>query len=402
MRQPWILICLLFAGCLTGPTRPPTSVQPDVQRTEPPPAEAPARPPPDTPPPAATAPSPPPEARPLTLVVGGDVTLGLHYEEYFDEQVSRGRSREEMFAYGFREVRPAVERAGADLFLVNLECPFTDRGEKLPKNFNFRARPEFVASLLAGGVDAVSLANNHLMDFGVVGLMDTISVLDQAKIPHFGAGLNLAEARRPAIIERNGIRLALLGYFFLGTRNIEPRAVIATDTTPGVAGHYDSEEAMLAMLREDIALAKTRADLVIPFFHWGKEGEHTPQPYQVRLAHAAVDAGAAAVLGSHPHVLQGMELYQGAPIIYSLGNFVFGGNWNPRKKESALYQARFSAAGHLSSGLIPLKTDRYPELPMQPYPLQGEEAETVLRNVAGFSAGFERMLPVLQPYAPGP
>ncbi|MCI0572504.1 MAG: CapA family protein [Myxococcaceae bacterium] len=360
---------------------------PRVPETRPPAVAAP-------PPPQAPSVAPPPEARPFTLLAGGDVTLGYHYEEYFDDQVARGATREEMAAYGFKELRPVAD--GADLFLVNLECPFTDRGEKVPKNFNFRARPELVSALLAGGVDAVSLANNHLLDYGVVGLMDTLATLDAARIPHFGAGRNLAEARRPAIVTVNGTRVALLGYYFLGTRNIEPPEVIATDTTPGVAGHAWDVEAMERMVREDVTAARAVADVVIPFFHWGIEGNGEPEPYQVRLGRAAVEAGASAVLGSHPHVLQGMELHQGAPIVYSLGNLVFGGNWDPRDKRSALFKARFGPGGYLGSELVALQTDRYPERPMQPFPLEGEAREAVLRTLVERSAVFPTPLPELQ------
>lgn len=366
-----------------------------------PPSEPPA---PAGPPPAA--PTPPPDAgppaapvRPVTLVVGGDVTLGFHFEEYFDEQVSKGRSREELLAHGFKAVLPAVR--GAELFLVNLECPFTDRGEKLPKNFNFRARPELVGSLVGAGVGAVSLANNHMMDFGSIGLTDTLATLDQVKIPHFGAGGSLGEARKALVLERGGIRFALLGYFFLGDRNIEPKEVIATDGTPGVAGHHEDEAIMERMLREDIAVARSQADLVIPFFHWGKEGEHSPQGYQQRLAHAAVEAGAAAVLGSHPHVLQGMELYRGVPVLYSLGNFVFGGNWNPKDKESALVRLRFTPGGYLDSEVIPLQTDRYPEIPIQPFPLEGDAAARVMQHLVDYSSELDQMLPPLAAWKVG-
>ncbi len=326
----------------------------------------------------------------VVLIAGGDVTLGYHFEEYFDQQVAKGISREEMLEYGFRQVRSAVNRT--DLFLVNLECPFTSRGDKLAKNFNFRARPELVAVLLAGGIGAVSLANNHLMDYGPLGLVDTLQTLEAAGVPHFGAGRTLGEARRPAMLERNGVRIALLGYFFLGEHNIEPPEVIATDERPGVAGHYSSASAVEAMLREDVAAARSQADLVIPFFHWGREGSHAPEPYQVRLGHAAIDAGAAAVLGSHPHVLQGMELYRGAPIVYSLGNFVFGGHWDPKNKEAALFKARFSSRGYLASEIIPLHTDRNPQFPMQPTVLEGESAAAVLEHLAQYSRSFAQPL----------
>jgi len=343
---------------------------------------------------AGTGPNSPPSGgaadQGIVVIAGGDVTLGYHFGEYFDEQISKGQERAAMFEYAFREVKGATQKA--DLFVVNLECPFTSRGEKIAKNFNFRARPELVSVLLAGGVGAVSLANNHLMDYGPVGVLDSLATLDSAHLPHFGAGRNLAEARRPAIIERRGVRIALLGYFFLGDHNIEPEALIATEDAPGVAGHHSNVELMERMLREDVALARSQADLVIPFFHWGREGNHVPEAYQIRLAHAAIDEGAAAVLGSHPHVLQGMELYRGAPIVYSLGNFVFGGNWNPKEKEGALFKSTFSRTGYLASEVIPLRIDRFPQFPMQPIVLEGGPADEVLKHLTQYSRGFARSL----------
>jgi poly-gamma-glutamate synthesis protein (capsule biosynthesis protein) len=109
-----------------------------------------------------------------------------------------------------------------------------------------------------------------------------------------------------------------------------------------------------------------------------------------------VEAGAAAVLGSHPQVLQGFELYRGVPIAYSLGNFVFGGNWDPQPKESALWKARFTSAGYRSSEVIPLQTDRYPEVPVQPFVLEGEAAKQILQHLAEYSAGFKQTLPELK------
>jgi poly-gamma-glutamate synthesis protein (capsule biosynthesis protein) len=334
-----------------------------------------------------------PSSPSIVVIFGGDVTLGYHYEEYFDDQLSKGRTRDEMLAYPFKELNGRLR--AADLAVVNLECPFTARGEKIPKNFNFRARPELVSALLAGGVGAVSVANNHMMDYGPVGLFDTMETLDLAKLSHFGAGRTLLEARRPAIIERGGHKLALLGYFFLGTHNIEPAEVLATETTPGVAGHPADLKLMKRMLREDVTAARAQADVVIPFFHWGREGNHFPEAYQVELAHLAIDSGAAAVVGSHPHVLQGMELYRGAPIFYSLGNLIFGGNWDPKVKESALVAVRFSSAGYLSTEIIPVQIDRFPKLPIQPFLLDQEHSRQVLQHLAEYSSKFEQMLPEL-------
>lgn len=306
----------------------------------------------------------------VTLLFSGDVTLGFHYEEYVNEQIAKGKSRDAMLGWGFDQVRDVTR--GADLFVVNLECPFTARGEKVPKNFNFRADPALVAALESGGVDVVSLANNHLMDYGEVGLVDTLSTLDTAHIAHFGAGRSLAAAREPAIVTVKGTRFAFLGYFFLGDRNIEPPEVIATEATPGVAGHHSDLAQIKAWVREDIAAAKARADVVIPFFHWGREGKSQPEPYQVELAHTAVEAGASAVLGSHPHVLQGLETYRGVPIAYSLGNFVFGGNWNPGDKRTALLQLQFKGSKLQGQKVYPAFSDRYPEVPVQPYFAEGD------------------------------
>ncbi len=330
----------------------------------------------------------------VTLLFGGDVTLGFHHEEYVDEQIKKGRSREEMFAHGFAQVKPLADKA--DLFVVNLECPFTLEGEKIPKNFNFRARPEFVASLQAGGVDVVSLANNHLMDYGSRGLTDTQATLDAAKIVHFGAGSTLSASRAPAVVTVKGVKIAFLGYFFLGDRNIEPKEVIATEATPGVAGHHSDVAQLKAWLVEDIKAARTKADLVIPFFHWGREGKTSPEPYQLELAHVAIDNGAAAVIGSHPHVLQGIELYNGRPVVYSLGNFVFGGNWDPRDKRTAMVKMEVDARGVRKTTVIPAFSDKFPEVPIQPYPAEGDAGEAVLNHLGEISRQFKNTLPQLK------
>jgi poly-gamma-glutamate capsule biosynthesis protein CapA/YwtB (metallophosphatase superfamily) len=377
-------------GCTLGlvlACAPRATVRPEEieTRTAPPLTEAPV-------------PTPTPPQGPITLVAGGDVTLGAHYEEWVDGLRAKGQSGPAVDGWGFSEVKPLF--AGADLVVVNLECPFTDRGEPIPKNFNFRARPSTVSVLVDAGVRAVSLANNHLMDYGPDGVADTIATLDAAGIAHFGAGRTLAEARRPAIVTVGGIRIAFLGYLILGEKHPEPAVVWATETKAGVAGHPSDWTVVEKMVREDVAAAKTQADLVIPFFHWGREGSKGPDAYQIALAKAAVESGAAVVLGSHPHVLHGMELMGKVPVFYSLGNFVFGGNWNPRDKDSVLVKARLDRSGYLGAELFPLKTDRYPDRPFQPYPLSGAEAEAVLQRLRNASAGFTTPLPALKPAAP--
>ena len=382
--QALALVCTLglVAGCA-----PRTMVRPEVETRQEPPLTA--------------APSPaevPAPRGPITIVAGGDVTLGAHYEEWVDGLRAKGQSGPAVDGWGFAEVKPLF--AGADLVVVNLECPFTLRGEPIPKNFNFRARPSTVSVLVDAGVRAVTLANNHLMDFGPDGVVDTIATLDAAGIAHFGAGRTLAEARKPAIVEVRGLRIAFLGYLILGEKHPEPAVIWATDTTAGVAGHPSDWRVVEKMVREDVAAARKEADLVIPFFHWGREGSKGPDAYQIALAKAAVESGAAAVLGSHPHVLHGMERQGQVPIFYSLGNFVFGGNWNPRDKDSVLVKARFDRTGYLGAELFPLRTDRYPDRPVQPYPLGGAEAEAVLQRLRNASATFASPLPELAPPKP--
>jgi poly-gamma-glutamate synthesis protein (capsule biosynthesis protein) len=211
----------------------------------------------------------------------------------------------------------------------------------------------------------------------------------------FGAGRSLPEARAPRVVTVKGLRFAFLGTFFLGDRNIEPEAVIATVDRAGVAGHHDSLDAEVAMLTADIRAAKTKADHVIVFAHWGREGTGTPEPYQVALAHAAIEAGASAVIGSHPHVLQGAERWKGRPIFYSLGNFVFGGNWNPKDKRTALAELTFDRDGVRGVRVIPATSDAYPERPVQPALAEGPEAQAILDRVAELSKDLpEPLIPL--------
>jgi len=330
----------------------------------------------------------------VTLLVAGDVTLGGHYQEYVDQEISKGRSPDEAINRGFEKVRKVTR--DADLFLVNLECPFTEGGEKVDKNYNFRARPELVAALGASGVDVVSLANNHVMDYGSGGLDDTLATLDDEGIRHFGAGVTLAGAREPAIVEIKGVRVAFLGYLFIGDQHPEPYEIFATDDQPGAAGHYDDVAAVQSMLVEDIQSAKEHADHVIPFFHWGREGQADVLAYQVTLAHAAIDSGASAVLGSHPHNLQGIEVYKGAPIAYSLGNFVFGGRWDPPDKRTALLELKLSKTGVTSTTVIPAYMDGFPKEPFQPYIVHGPDADVIRTYIAQLSAAFPETLKSLR------
>lgn len=343
-------------------------------------------------PPAPAAPTDPT----FTLVAAGDLTPGQHYETWLDERRTKDAwSDAQLVSYGFDRIRK--ETAGADLFVVNLECPFTWRGAKIEKNFAFRARPELSRVLVDGGVDAVSLANNHMFDYGPDGVGDTITAVQAHGIAHFGAGPDLASARKPAILERNGVKIALLGYFFLGDRNIEPPALYATDTKPGVAGCFKGDECIGKMVEEDVKAALPLADVVVPFFHWGREAQDEVMPYQRALARRAIDAGAKLVLGSHPHVIHGIETYKGVPVVYSLGNFIFGGNWNPKNQTAIAVKAVLGKDGVRSLDVLPMQYTNPEDRRFQPRWLEGDEAVPVMERVRSLSSRFEETLPALKP-----
>jgi len=201
--------------------------------------------------------------------------------------------------------------ADADYTVGNLECVLGKGGERMLKPFSFRGAADS-PRFLKKHFSAVSLANNHSGDFGPAGLVEQLRILDDAGIPSFGAGRTLADARRPLVLERGGFKVALLGSN--GFR------ALTTAATADRAGSAPLEEEQVLA---DIRAARSRADAVVPFVHWGPENTPQPRPAQARLARKMIDAGAAAVIGAHPHVTQTVEMHAGAPIVYSLGNFVF-------------------------------------------------------------------------------
>ncbi|MBI1798484.1 MAG: CapA family protein [Candidatus Eisenbacteria bacterium] len=352
----------------------------------------------------ASAPASPPDSAraeaqrsqfPAALIAAaGDTTLGYNLEAHFDALAASGISKDLLFSLYFSGVREILE--WADLAMVNLECPFTERGEPLPKNFNFRARRELVEILRSGAVDAVTLANNHLMDFGEIGLSDTIDTLDDAKILHFGAGRDLDAARRPLIVERAGVRLGFIGYYFQDARDMrEPRELYAAANRPGVAGCYTDLYCMRSMLDRDLAKLVPQVEAAIPFFHWGHEGSSEVRDYQIELAHRSVDLGCRAVLGAHPHRLQAIEVYRGAPVFYSLGNFVFGGNKDPEDKLSAIARLRVPKSGPVDADVVPIQITRWPDAAFQPFALEGEDKAAALARIAQISRGFDATLPQL-------
>jgi poly-gamma-glutamate capsule biosynthesis protein CapA/YwtB (metallophosphatase superfamily) len=202
---------------------------------------------------------------------------------------------------------------GADIAVCNLECVLAEDGEQVLKPYTFRA-PQESLPLLKRYFTALGLANNHTGDYGKDAFLRQLTTLENAKLPYFGGGRNRQQAHRPLILERHGMRVAILGY-----NDFQPRSFEAGENSPGTAWLVDDD--VLA----DVNAARERdhADVVIPFLHWGRESLPEPIKWQRDFARQLIDAGATAIVGAHAHVTQTVDVYKGRPIVYSLGNFVF-------------------------------------------------------------------------------
>ncbi len=228
----------------------------------------------------------------------------------------------------------------ADIAVANLESAVGVTGTPAPKAYTFRAPPVAVEALTLAGIDLVSLANNHSLDYGPESLAETRALLTEGGILSVGAGPNRTVAHTPTRFEFNGLTIAFLAYVTVPVEGggFDPRVWDATDETPGVA--WLDVPAMVA----DVEAARGGADLVVVLLHFGIEWELEPSEAQREQARAAIDAGATLVIGAHPHVLQPIEEYGGGLIAYSLGNFVFDGFWDPAN-DSVILLVELTAEG---------------------------------------------------------
>ena len=251
-----------------------------------------------------------PTVQTVTMTAVGDCTLATDINADTNGSFkSVAESLNGDYSYFFKNVSPIFSED--DLTIVNFEGTLSNQGTRQDKQFAFRGKPEYVQILTSSSVEAANLANNHSADYGDVSLSDTIKYLNEAGISNF-IGTNTA------IRDVNGISVGLVG-------------IDALDETEA------------AKLENVIGSVKSLgAQLVIVSIHWGEEKATAPNDTQTELAHKAIDAGADLVLGTHPHVLQGIEKYNGKYIAYSLGNFCFGGNNNPADKDTVIYRQTFT------------------------------------------------------------
>ncbi|MDB5054156.1 MAG: hypothetical protein JWM44_2206 [Bacilli bacterium] len=249
------------------------------------------------------------------------------------------------YDYPYKDVKNYLQQP--DLTIANLETPVTDRGTEQKKEYIYRSSPLALPALAAAGVDLVNLANNHVMDYGEQGLLDTMEYLDRTGIKHIGAGHDANEAFQPVIIEKKGIKIAFLSFSHIVPDNSWKAGV----NHPGVADTYNYTLPVKA-----IEIARTQADLVVVVTHWGVERNDKPEAYQTDLAHRYIDAGADLVVGGHPHVLQGMESYKGKWIAYSLGNFIFTTNNVPETLDTMILNASCTKDRKCTMSAIPIYT----------------------------------------------
>lgn len=307
---------------------------------------------------------PDPKDPTVTLTFAGDVTLSDHFADAI------GKDYERTFA-NMDEYRKA------DLGMVNLENPLTRATIPLPdKQFNFKADPDAVKVLTSGGISLVNLANNHAMDYQEPGLVETLDTLKQAGIAHVGAGRNVKEARRPEIIDVKGQRVAYFGYYGADFES-------ASETRAGT--NYADEQ----RIAEDIKAVRSQVDWVIVNYHWGEELATHPADWQINLAHFSIDQGADVVVGHHPHVLQGAEIYKGRPIAYSMGNFIFGGN--PRSDYDTAVLKVALKDKQMKVEFVPVEVRGY-----QPR-VASERSAEILNQIADRSSGFQE--PMRSPIA---
>lgn len=300
----------------------------------------------------------------VTISLAGDCSLGklaIHdysnsFDQYFDN-------------YGpdhfFKNVKPIFDLD--DMTLVNFEGVLTNSNGLVKKQYNIKGRPEFNQVLVNSGIDAVTLGNNHRMDYGEQGLADTLVSLNAINMPY------AFDEHTRIYTTKDGIKI---GYV-------------------SVNEVYDGKKVENYLISGISSLKKAGCDLVLACCHWGIELDKYPAPYQKELGHKCIDWGVDLVVGCHPHVLQGIEYYNGKYIIYSLGNFSFGGHKNPKDKKSMIVQATINVAGHNAVGeaslkVIPCLISSVPNKnDYCPTPATGTEYSKIIQNLNTYSRNFK-------------
>lgn len=296
------------------------------------------------------------------LVFAGDIYLSPYVLERYNREGIQGVLSENLLS----------EMINADIAMANEEFPFSTRGEQAPdKQFTFRVEPSYVNLLKEMGIDVVTLANNHALDYGGDALTDTFAALDGAGIEYVGAGQDKERAAKAFFAQEEQKTFGFLG----ASRVIPVPEWNIENRQPGMLCTYDS-----GALCEAIRQTKGQCDFLTVYVHWGIEREHTPEEYQRQLAKAYIDAGADLVVGAHPHVLQGIEYYNGKPIVYSLGNYIF----NQEIADTVLLKVTVSQENQARLQLIPAYATG-----AKTQEKSGEQMPELYRFLEGISYGIQ-------------
>lgn len=301
--------------------------------------------------------------RSVTLALVGDILPAARVLDYMNQYG---------FDYPFRGSLELLQ--SADITAGNLETAITDRGTPMEdKQYIYRGPREALVPIKEAGFDFLSLANNHTLDYGWEGLSDTMDALDDARIVHAGAGIDDKQAYTPAYLDANGVTVAFVSV----TRVVPVTEWKADKNNPGLAEAYSTTRATAA-----ITEARSNADVVVVMVHWGEEKVDLPNAVQKSLAYAFVDAGADLVIGHHPHVLQGFELYKDKWIAYSLGNFVFPGMSPPTTAETGVLTATCKPGGECSLKFSPMISKL-----AQPVPMDEKAGQALFARLSSISFG---------------
>lgn len=291
--------------------------------------------------------------RTFTVTVAGDTTLGSTDALRQREDSFEAVAAEKGYGWFLSGVKELFE--SDDLTLVNFEGTLTEETQKKEKKFNFKGPAEYTDILTLGGVEAANIANNHTLDYGQAGKEDTIANLE-------AAGLVVSGGGKLGIFEKDGVKVGMTGYCF-----------------PYKDGKKD--------IRADVkALREAGCQIVIASFHWGSEYREDFTGEQRAIGRAAIKAGADVVVGHHPHIVQGVERYEDSYILYSLGNFVFGGNVDPDDRDAYVAQLTFTVYEDRADApkltLVPIcLTEMSDGTDYRPVPAEGEEAERIVKRI---------------------
>ncbi|MEA3424184.1 MAG: CapA family protein [Bacillota bacterium] len=307
----------------------------------------------------------------INLSFLGDVMTDSYIGEYID---SYGVD------YPFEEVKNIL--LDDDMTIANFESSISLRGETLkPKGYGFRSKPYTIEGLVNNGIDTVSLANNHILDFGEVAFNDIIDYLNEYGIRNVGAGDDTNQAEKPLIIKKDNYTIGIIAY-----NSIIPwESWKATDDNAGTAWFTKDYNDKII---ENIINTKEECDLVFVVLHWGVEYSNEPEDWQIELAHRMIDSGADGVIGHHPHVLQAIEIYNDKPILYSIGNFVF-----LKKDEDAgrtgIFQLKYNGESFVQGQYHPVYL-KYCKANL--LPVDSDMGEDYIKHLTDLSNDYNTML----------